>query len=145
MCTETIWIPESGLVQYSNGRFVSGCWMVRYSNGGLEKPVCGPKCPLFELSAKSCDFTIWILDTWSVRQHSKVLKQSSPGGNFFFSFWWNFFFFLEKGSFGCLLRHRKSIILLKLFQIFHHQFSVGKNYIKHLFVASGLKFSKPWS
>ena len=33
---------------YLDGRFVSGCQMVRYSNGslktGLKKPVCDPKC-----------------------------------------------------------------------------------------------------
>ena len=37
-----------GLVWYSNGRFVSGSQMVRYSNVGLKtrlkKPVYGPKC-----------------------------------------------------------------------------------------------------
>ena len=53
---------KSGLVWYSNGRFVSGCQLVLYSNGGLKtglkKPVNGPKCPAFEWSAKSCDFTI---------------------------------------------------------------------------------------
>ena len=27
---------KTGLVWYSNGRFVSGCQMVRYSNGGLK-------------------------------------------------------------------------------------------------------------
>ena len=27
---------NTGLVWYSNGRFVSGCQMVRYSNGGLK-------------------------------------------------------------------------------------------------------------
>ena len=39
------------LVWYLNGRFVSGCQMVRHSNGslktGLKKPVYGPKCPVF--------------------------------------------------------------------------------------------------
>ena len=53
---------NTGLVWYLNGRFVSGCQMVRYSNGGLKtrlkKPVYGPKCPVFEWFAKSCDFTI---------------------------------------------------------------------------------------
>ena len=37
---------NTGLVSYSNGRFVSGCQMVRYQNGGLKtglkKPVNGP-------------------------------------------------------------------------------------------------------
>ena len=37
---------NTGLVGYLNGRFVSGCQMVRYSNGGLKtglkKPVYGP-------------------------------------------------------------------------------------------------------
>ena len=28
--------PNTGLVWYSNGRFVSGCQMVRYLNGGLK-------------------------------------------------------------------------------------------------------------
>ena len=36
------------LVQHSNGRFVPGCQMVRYSNDGLKtglkKPFYGPKC-----------------------------------------------------------------------------------------------------
>ena len=45
--------------------------MVQYSNGvlktRLKKPVYGPKCPVFELSVKSRDLTIWILDTKSVR------------------------------------------------------------------------------
>ena len=45
--------------------------MVRFSNGGLKtgpKRVCLlPLCPLFEWSAKSHDFTIWILDTHTVR------------------------------------------------------------------------------
>ena len=53
---------NTGLVWYSNSRFVSGCQMVRYLNGGLKtglkKPVYGPKCPAFKWSAKSCDFTI---------------------------------------------------------------------------------------
>ena len=57
------------------GRFVSGCQMVRYSNGGLKtglkKPDYGPKCSVFEWSAKSCDFTIWIPDTHTV-QYSGV-------------------------------------------------------------------------
>ena len=50
------------LVWYSNGRFVSSCPMVRYLNGGLKtrlkKPVYGPKCLVFEWSAKSLDFAI---------------------------------------------------------------------------------------
>ena len=41
---------------------VSGCKIVPYSNGGLKtglkKPVYGPKCAVFEWSAKSCDVTI---------------------------------------------------------------------------------------
>ena len=53
---------NTGLVWYSNGRFVIGCQMVWYSNSGLEtglkKPVYGPKCPVFEWSAKSHDLTI---------------------------------------------------------------------------------------
>ena len=57
------------------GRFVSGCQMVRYSNGGLKtglkKPDYGPKCSVFEWSAKSCDFTIWIPDTHTI-QYSGV-------------------------------------------------------------------------
>ena len=43
---------NTGLVWYSNSRFVSGCQMVRYLNGGLKtglkKPVYGPKCPAFK-------------------------------------------------------------------------------------------------
>ena len=53
---------KTGLVWYSNGRFVSGCQMVGYSNGGLKtrlkKPIYGPKCPVFKWPAKSSDFTI---------------------------------------------------------------------------------------
>ena len=53
---------NTGLVWYSNGRLVTGYQMVRYSNGGLKtklkKPVYGPKCPVFEWSAKSSEFTI---------------------------------------------------------------------------------------
>ena len=45
--------------------------MVRYWNGGLKtglKKAClWSKCPVFESSAKSCDFTIWILDTHTVQ------------------------------------------------------------------------------
>ena len=41
--------------------------MVWYSNGGLKtwlnKPVFGPKCPVFYWSAKSHDFSMWIPDT----------------------------------------------------------------------------------
>ena len=52
---------KTGLVWYSNGRFVNGCQMVWYSNGGLKtglkKPVYGSKCPVFEWSAKSRDST----------------------------------------------------------------------------------------
>ena len=43
---------NTGLVWYSNGRFVNSCQMVWYSNGnlktGLKKPVYGPKCTIFE-------------------------------------------------------------------------------------------------
>ena len=43
---------NNGLVWYSNGRFVSGCQMVRYLNGGLKtglkKTVYGPKCLVLE-------------------------------------------------------------------------------------------------
>ena len=51
------------LVWYLNSRFVSGCQMVRYLNGGLKtvlkKSAYGPKFPVFEWSAKSRgDFTI---------------------------------------------------------------------------------------
>ena len=45
--------------------------MVRFSNGdlktGLKKPVYGEKCLLFKWSAKSCEFTIWKLDTHAVQ------------------------------------------------------------------------------
>ena len=62
---------NTGLVWYSNDIFVSGCQMVRYSNGGLKtgqkNPVYGPKCPVLKWSAKSCDLTIWIPDTHTVR------------------------------------------------------------------------------
>ena len=37
-------------------RFVPGCQVVRYSNGGLKtglkKPVYGPKCPVFKWAIK---------------------------------------------------------------------------------------------
>ena len=53
---------NTGLVWYSKGRFVSGCQMVWYLNGGLKtrlkKLVSGPKYLVFEWSAKSRDFTI---------------------------------------------------------------------------------------
>ena len=45
-----------GLGWYSNGRFLSGCQMIEYFNSGLKtglkKPVNGPKCLVFEWSAK---------------------------------------------------------------------------------------------
>ena len=44
-------VLSSALVWFSNGRFVSGCQMVQYLNGGLKielkEPADGPKCPLF--------------------------------------------------------------------------------------------------
>ena len=47
-----------------------GIQMAWYSNGGLKtrlkKPDYGPKCPVFEWSDKSRDFTIWIPDTHTV-------------------------------------------------------------------------------
>ena len=50
------------LVWYWNGRFLSGCQMAWYSNGGLKiglkKPVYGPKYPSFKWSDKSPNFTI---------------------------------------------------------------------------------------
>ena len=53
---------KTGLEWYSNGRFVFGCQMVGYANGGmktgLKKPVYGPKYLVFKWSFKSCDFTI---------------------------------------------------------------------------------------
>ena len=65
----------------SNGRFVSGCQMVRYSNGGLKtglkKPVYCSKCLVFEWSIKSCDFTIWIPGLWDWPQSIKQLKGTS--------------------------------------------------------------------
>ena len=49
--------------------------MVRYTNGGLKnwlkKLFYGPKCPVFEWSAKSSDFTIWIQDTYTVMYSDK--------------------------------------------------------------------------
>ena len=57
---------NAGLVWSSNGRFVSSCHMVQDLIGGLKtglkKPVYCPKCPVFKWSARSPDFTIWILD-----------------------------------------------------------------------------------
>ena len=53
---------NTGLVWYSNERFVSGCQMVWYLDGGLKtrlkKLVYGLKCPVVKWSAKSRDFTI---------------------------------------------------------------------------------------
>ena len=53
---------KSGLVRYTNGRFVSSCQTVRYPNGGLKtglkKPVYGPKCLVLKCSAKPHDFAI---------------------------------------------------------------------------------------
>ena len=53
---------KTGLEWYSNGRFVFGCQMVGYTNGGmktgLKKPVYGPKYQVFKWSVKSRDFTI---------------------------------------------------------------------------------------
>ena len=56
---------NSGLVQYSNGRFV--CTVVKWSSIQMvvwkpdwKKPVCGQKCPVCEWSGKSHYFTIWI-------------------------------------------------------------------------------------
>ena len=61
---------NTGLVWYSNGRFVSGCKMVCIQmvvwKPYWKKPVYGPKCPVFKMSAKSCDFTSWIPDTHTV-------------------------------------------------------------------------------
>ena len=54
------------------------CLVVRWSGIGMvvwkpdwKKPVYGQRCPIFEWSAKSRDFTIWILDTHTV-QYSGV-------------------------------------------------------------------------
>ena len=57
--------------------------MVQYSNGGfkteLKKPVYGPKCPVFEWSAKSPDFTIWMPDTHSIWYSDKSGVRYSDG------------------------------------------------------------------
>ena len=63
---------KTGQVWYSNGRCVSGCQMVRYSNGGLKtglkkSVVYVPKCLVFEWSPKSHDFTIRIPETHTVQ------------------------------------------------------------------------------
>ena len=62
---------NTGLVWYSNTRFVVGFQMVKYSNGGLKtglkNPVYGPKCTEFKWSAMSHDFNIWIPETHTVR------------------------------------------------------------------------------
>ena len=62
---------NTGVVWYSNGRFVPDCQMVWYSNGclktGLKKPIYCPKCPVIKWSIKSHDFTIWILNTHTVQ------------------------------------------------------------------------------
>ena len=58
---------NTGLVWYSNGRFVSGCQMVVW-NLDWKKPVYGQKClVLFQWSTKSHDFTIWIPHTRTAR------------------------------------------------------------------------------
>ena len=44
----------------------SSIWIVVWKLD-QKKPVYGPKCLVFEWSAKSCDFTIWIPDTHTVR------------------------------------------------------------------------------
>ena len=61
--SNAVTILNIGLVWYSNGRFVSVCqiWMVVW-----KRPVYVSKCPVFEWSAKSHDFTIWIPDTHRV-------------------------------------------------------------------------------
>ena len=56
---------NTALVWYWNGRFVSRCQMV-FWKPDFKKPIYGPKCPVFEWSAKSHDFTIWILETHTV-------------------------------------------------------------------------------
>ena len=65
---------NTGLGWYSNGRFVSGCQMIRYLNDGLKKPVYGSKCPVFKWSAKPHDFTIKILDTNTVRYSDEGIQ-----------------------------------------------------------------------
>ena len=56
--------------------------MIRYLNGGLKldwKSIFyGPKCPIFEWSAKLSDFTIWIVDTQIVQYsyESGILESS---------------------------------------------------------------------
>ena len=59
------------LVWYSNGRFVLGCQIIRYSNGGLKKPVYGPKCLVFKWSFKSRDFfwQKWNCDLGNIFNH----------------------------------------------------------------------------
>ena len=72
---------NTGQVWCSNGRFVSGCQMVQYSNDGLKtglkKPVYCSNCLVFEWSVKSCDFTIWIQGLWDWPQSIKQLKGTS--------------------------------------------------------------------
>ena len=55
--------------------------MVWYSNGGLKtrlkKNVYGLKCQVFDWSAKSRDFTIWIPDTHTGGGMKRLKKASS--------------------------------------------------------------------
>ena len=59
---------NTGLIWNLNGRFVSGCQieMVVWKPN-WKKPVDGPKCLVFEWSAKSGDLSIWIPYTHTVR------------------------------------------------------------------------------
>ena len=67
--TVTIWIPDKSGIQ-----MVDLCPVVKWSGIGTvvwkpdwKKPLYGQKCLVFELSAKSRDFTIWIPDTHIVQ------------------------------------------------------------------------------
>ena len=69
---------KTGLVWYSNGRFVSGCQMVQYLNGGLKtmlkKPVYGPKCQVWILNCELQPMLSNII--WSVPFEYQIFKSS---------------------------------------------------------------------
>ena len=69
LSTVTIWIPDKSGIQ-----MVDLCLVAKWSGIPMvvwkpdwKKPVYGPKCLVFDWSAKSRYFTIWILDTHTVR------------------------------------------------------------------------------
>ena len=63
------------LVWYSNGKIVSGCQMIQYSNGGpktgLKKAFYGLKCQVFEWTAKSLDL---LFEYWTTKNKNYLLN-----------------------------------------------------------------------